>query len=319
MRHSGPAAVLVLSAALASGCSTAPLERTENLELAQAAPLPHTISIELEGDELFGSYEEWLEELTRAFERLRVCSGVMNGSPDQADLHLKVVFRSAEKPSPPKIDSQGALLDFLAWSTVPLLPLWIPDVHLDPGVATDVTLAHRGRSGKLVLASEVRPPVLKTTQLERHQVLSWPMAGALFLPPFVFRSPDPERIRETLAERLRLETACRIAGVVKLAPAEDDLLRELEIKLDGGQPYLLYTPSEDLMRVRIRVEGKPALREIRHPAGTARKKVSLKELLAGEPASGSLLRIEAEGRNRGQRLGYSIRLDAEDPGQKPEV
>jgi len=309
------AAVLAINAAFAAGCSTAPFERPENVELAQAAAIPRTLYIELEGEEFFGSYEEWREELTHTFERLRVCSAVMTGAPEQADLQLKVRIRFADRSSPPKIDAQGALLDFLAWSTVPLLSLWIPDIHLDPGIATDVSLVLSGKAKTPVAACEVRPPSLKTTQLERHHILSWSMAGALFVPPFVFGSPDPERIRQTIAARVRLETACGIAGVVKRAPVDGELLSGLEIRLDGGQRYLDYTASEDLMLIRLRLgDLRPV--EVPHQRGSARFKVSLKKLLAGEPSPDSLLRIEAVGRKSGQRRSYSIRLD---PEQAPEA
>jgi hypothetical protein len=328
MKHRGPITILAVNTALIAGCSTAPLERAENLELTQAVAIPWTVHVEILGEEVFGGHEEWREELTRTFDNLRVCSAVVAGSPERADLRLTVLLKVADRPSPPKVDAQGALLDFLAWSTVPLLPLWIPDVNLDPGLAADVSLVRSGKGGLVFEDRDVRPPALKTTQLDRHHPVSWSMLGALFLPPFVFGSPDPERIQKTLAERVRLETACRIAGMVKRAPQnEAELMSRLEIKRSGSQYFLHYTPSDDLMEVYLRVEpirlqegmllGRTFLVPPHH--GTTRKSVPLKKLVAGEPAPGSLLRIEAVGRDPGQRCSYSIRIDPEEPTQGEEA
>ncbi len=278
----------------------------------------------MDGEELYGSHDEWRNEIARTFEALRVCSAVLLDGEERADIDVNVRLRASEEPAEPDVDTQGAFLDFMAWSTVPGVPLWIPDVHVDPGLVAQLTLKWAGKTDPVL--RDVRPSPIKTTQLDRHEFLSWSMAGALFVPPFVFSDPDRERLRETIAARVRLETACAIASAVKGEDLkEEELLRDMEIKRVGNAWYHFYTQSEDLSWLNRRLEPIPgsegggqakATDGIRTDVPNTLRKVkrlksNLGKLLDRSPRTECLLRIEAHSRTSGRWLGYSIPLPAE--------
>ncbi len=307
-----------------SSCASNPLDRREALDLAAGSPVPRVIWIKVEcGEGLFGSREDWSDDLWGVFRDLNVCAAVRtedDGPADGADLEVAVTLERGE-PRDPEIDAQGALLDFLAWSAVPPLPLWIADVRVDPGVKVRLTAAPLP-GGKKVHLGAMECPALRTCQRERFPFFSWPTLGAVLVPPFLFSHPDPSHLETSICNHVRMEVALRIAEAVKTAlPEQSELLSGLSV--EGG--VLTFVPAPHLKDMVLRVE--PADSGVpRVPSGPrirvtvpyeeakdgSPKTQSLKALVPGQRGEDLLLRIEASGR-LGEKLRYSLPLPATEP------
>ncbi len=184
------------AASLASGCTALP-EREDD-DLASAPPLPYAIGLQLttNGEGIYGTPEEWRDALLSAFDSNAVGAAVFTDGERKPDFTVDVHVARADGAISPeaRINVQGALLDFLAWSTVPFLPLWILDVDVRPELEIKVSLVHPEAARRSRFEPPIGPPAVKTCHLDRHSFWSWPTAGALILPPFVFRRPEPERL-----------------------------------------------------------------------------------------------------------------------------
>jgi hypothetical protein len=313
-------AALILATA---GCASAPLDRKENVELAGRPRLFRTVHLIFDEDvEQFGTQEEWRAEIQTVFRDLRVCTAVVESESPRADLEMHVGFRTKDVGS--KVDTQGAILDFLAWSTIPLLPLWIGDVNIDSGLEADVTVKFP-ENGKVIVHKSVPSAKVKTAHLDRHAFISWPTAGALLLPPFVFGSPDVPRLQKTIASQVRMETACELASVVKDMDMTDELISNLAVKLDKGKWYLHYTPTKDLLYffywvetldgLKIRTPGSFGKKELLHPKDI--EPIALGEFPAGDPAAPLLVHIKAQGNQSGhQQRTYSLYIPLPEDGSE---
>jgi len=297
-------------AALA-GCASTPLEKPEAQKVAELAALPRTICIEVQsGEPTFGDDEEWSSTLVSVFKELKVASEVWRASErnaEDADMVVRVAL-AQRSPSSPETDTQGALLDFLAWSTIPLLPSWIEDVHIDPGLRITVNREFAGdKEGNL--SSLFNSPVIKTSFRDRYPWLSWTSLGALLVPPFVFAEGEGEHLRECIAERVRLEVAVRVAEFLKKEPpGEEELLSSFAVTQEDGKPLLEYEASPEMGKLIVWLDGEGSERtteKIPFSEKTVRGRFPLTALLSGAGEE-RLLRLEAIHRADGRRFRYSL-------------
>jgi hypothetical protein len=307
-------------------CASRPLDRKEALDLAAIAPVPRVIWIKVNcpGGDLFGSQKDWRRSVGGIFRDLHVCAAVLtedDGPADAADMEV-VVDLVQGVPGNPRIEAQGALLDFLAWSVVPPLMLWIADVRVDPGAKARVTAAALpGRKEIPLPLGPMESPALRTCELERFPFFSWPTLGAIFVPPFIFMHPNPAHLEASIGDSVRMEVALRIAVIVKKTglPEQDELLSGLRVE-DG---VLSFVPTPNLEEMVLRVEpaapgngrvhpGPPIRVSIRYEEGKDRspQTQSLRDLISGQHGEELLLRIEASARHNGMTHRYSILLPA---------
>lgn len=314
--------LLAAAASLTCGCTATPEREAENL--ASAPPLPYAIRLQVNiSDEgSYGSQDEWRDALSGAFETTAVGAVVLTTEQGSQDITVAVdVGRSDDRLSPEaEINVQGAVLDFLAWSTIPFLPLWIPDIDVRAELGVKVRFVYPREAKRSRSPTPIELPTVKTCHLERHAFWSWPTVGALLLPPFVFRSPQPERLQETIALAVRRAVADEVAITVKstLRETEKELLHELTVKRRGEGWVLMYRPDPNCSKLTLRVESADSAASVgRSPkAMSIDMPYSTKPLpptaqwitnrVNAVPAGPLLLRIEATGRNDNQRLGYTI-------------
>jgi hypothetical protein len=205
----------------------------------------------------FGTLQSWQEDLRRVFVELEVGSGVVE-SEAEADLVVDVQV-SKPRATRAEIVAQGALLSFLAWSTVPLLPWWIEEVEVDLGLELEVetSLREDWDTRKPPLPGPVdrtklsAPPEL-TCLLDRRPPISWQTLAALFVPPFVFREADPERLEQRVGASLRARAAFAVAKLVKETPHDSELLGEPKLRWEGDRLLLEFKPHRDLGQIWYR-------------------------------------------------------------------
>ena len=313
-------------------CATHPLDTPEARWLADQPRLPRTIevSVSVDGAEgVFGDTEAWTGDVVRWLgEKLSVSEGVMpsgtSGVP--ADLRLDVEIATAA-PAPPQVSTQGAFLEVLAWTTIPLLPLWIDDVFVDPGVVVRVHRRRRhgvGHDAELGESREIatlgsRP--VSTDMLDRYGFLSWPTLGAIVVPPFLFEKGDSERLESTLADDLRKRMAVRLAEAVvqdaaALVASGEELLHDLRAgwSRDGDALVVAFSAHREVGVVRVWAEDiSGSLRGVgtqRIPVAAAGARPVHSYSIPLETLRGARrLRIDAIGRASGRRLPYSLSLD----------
>jgi hypothetical protein len=313
--------LVVAGCALTLGaCASTSLERQE--EVAAVPELPRAICVRVDsadGDAgPYGSRDEWREDLTRRLrEDLKVAPAVWG--PEERDWReadmLVVVTLFPRAPKEPEVDAQGALLDLVTWSWLPLLPWWIADVDVDPGLSFKVTLLLCREMGEddferlQDLPNAVRP--IRTCLRDRYPALSWATLGALLLPPFVFSAGDPHHLAESISEAVRREVAVEVAAIIKNAHlADEELLKDLDVTEGADGPALVYEARPDLWKVTARLESGASeedLLPLQPPgaADTVRGRLPLGNLLASATEAVELLRVEAVSRT-GDRLYYTI-------------
>jgi hypothetical protein len=315
--------LLATAASLACGCTAAPDKEHDDLD-----PPPYAIGLQLRtnGDQIYGIPEEWRETLLSAFESTAVASAVFTSEERKPDFTVDVQVGRSDDPLYPeaRINMQGALLDFLAWSTVPFLPLWILDVEVRPELEIKVGLVYPEAAQRSRFEPPIGPPTVKTCHLDRHSFWSWPTAGALLLPPFVFRKPAPERLQETIALEVRRAVASEIAAAIerRLQGANDELLYDLSIERHDQGLVLRYRPDPNCKRFDFHAEpveatGKstrirrgmsiPNTMDLSNPPP-----LILTEVLQAVPPGPFLLRIDASGRD-GRTLKYTVPFNTLSP------
>ena len=308
-------------------CASTPLDRKEARDVAAMARVPRVIWIKVNcpGGDLFGSREDWSDDLWDVFRDLNVCTSVLtedDGPEDAADMQVVVDLEKGQ-PGDPRIDAQGAILDFLSWSVVPPLMLWIADVRVDPGARARVTAA--ALPGKKEIPLPLGPmesPALRTCELERFPFFSWPTLGAIFVPPFIFKHPDPVHLEASIGDAVRMEVALRIAEIVKMTGDQDELLSGLRVE----DAVLEYIPTPDLKEMVFWVEpaepgngrlhpGPTGSVYVEYEEGKARPRLtrSIQDLISGREGDELLLRIEASSRHDGQTHRYSVPIPASGP------
>ncbi len=327
-----PAAGLLVAGLL--GCASTPVERARAQDASQLAPsLPRSVAIRVQLDagtgSLYGTKAEWLADIHRILEILDACARVMpEGQASEADMIVTIQL-SRSAPAEPDIQPTGAFLDFLAWSTVPLLPLWIPDVNVRPELHVRLTRSLRSLEG----AAMALPPAehdadpVSTSYLDRRPFFSWPTLGAIFVPPFVFKGTDAEHVEGEIGAWVREATAVHVADIVRGSRREDgELLRGLGLQADGASGSVLaFTPGPGLRRVVARVDDeKVGQRDLKLSEADAARPVPLKLSLSlrsrgGAPTHVSVLAV---GNRPGLALRYTVRVPREAaafllPGQPP--
>ena len=309
---------LLLALTLAAcGCTTDPLERPEVMDLAgwETVPRAVCIQVECEAPECYGDVEEWTADLVSVFKRLKVSSAVWGErerSPDEADMVVRVILRE-RAPAEPEVDTQGAFLDFLSWSTVPLLPLWIPDVHVDSGL-TVLVARHLDFSSDAPAGVEgdlLTPPAIKTSMRERYPWASWSTLGAIFVPPFLFKAGDPGQLKESTSPRIRVEAAVQVAEFVKKDPIlKRELLSSLVITRAAGGLFLGYEASPEVGRLAVSRDGAGARpKSISIPLWreeVIRGQLPLAGIISAASVEGELLRVEARSREDGRLYRYTV-------------
>jgi hypothetical protein len=242
---------------------TGPLERAGTRELKELPPLPRALSIRVVCDrdaERFGSSEEWGRDLTRVLcDEVNVASAVWHSGEriaSEADMRVTVnLSLTPGEPKGPEIDEANALLNCLAWLTIPVVSWFIADVRVHPGLDISLSLE--------LLGEEVPPPekvsvpglAIQTSLWERHPLLSWETLGALVLPPFVFSSGDDDHMDSAIREEVRLEVAVEAAKIVKEWSLGDaELLTDLELRTEEDEPVLFCRRSPDLLTFTVQVD-----------------------------------------------------------------
>lgn len=311
-----------LLAASIHGCAATPLERAlEERAPRSRAPLPRAVAFRIQLDEgiesLYGTRAEWQADILRTVETLDACARIVPESLEsKADL-VVTIHLSRSPSAEPDIQSTGAFLDFLAWSTIPLLPLWIPDVDVEPELHVQVTRSLRSPEGRPTTLRPEAPDVdpVSTSYLDRRPFISWQTLGAILVPPFVFSGSEPQHVEAEIGAWVREATAVQVASLVRASqPAAGELLDGLVVQ-DGDQAGLVlrFTPRPGLRRVVARVDEATVgqwdveLAEA-EPAPRVARTLPLKVRREGAaPEHVSVLAIGSPG----QTLRYTVRVPRE--------
>lgn len=257
-------ALLLLTAALASCAASEPSSDGPAL-LERRIPRAICVYVRCEGDEVetWGPEEEWREDLVAVLgDQLRVGEVVFHSEardppPDEADLRLDIVVQPIS-PRQAEWDAPAATLGILAYVTIPLLPLWIRDVHKDPGLSLTLTAALVGESGGPAWRRENLPvPDLLTSFSERVPFLSWTMLGAIVVPPCVFKGEERSaHMESSMGERVRRGAADQVAKWLSEQKIEPELLRDFEVR-PGPKGWLLsFMVEPEVGRLVIRLGSK---------------------------------------------------------------
>ncbi len=317
----------VAVSALVSACASSPLETPEMRTLATESPFPRSVSIAIDcaDSTCFGEASEWSTDLIRAFRELNVCSAVWDeaerGAGD-ADMHVSVRLERLLADDPrvgqPEVDTQGMFVGVVSWMFVPLLPLWIADVRIDPGLQIGLEWSlhpsgrARGRRGGATLEADS----IETSLRERRPWMAWSTLGAVFAPPLVFREIDEAHLQHSLAERVRAQVAAKIAGAIKRETlVERELLSGLEVTGAASSLTLQYRSTPDLGRLYVWLDESDekgiAIDVAFSDDPTVERHVALRDHLPRPARSGELLRLEALRRD-GAVFRYSLRTGGDE-------
>lgn len=314
---------------LACGCSSAPLEGETARRMVAGEPLPRVVGLEVdcEGERLFGSREEWTEDLVRVLEQLDVCTDIRTaaGATPRADCDMLVTVSILRRGRPrgpsaddagfeTHVETQGSVLGVVAWSTVPLLPWWIDDVSVDPDLLVRIDRSLPEAAGEIQWSTDARPirvPPVQTCFLDRHDFLSWETLGAVFVPPFVFDDPDEEQLVEAIGPRLREELAIQVAAIIKGSSLSFELLRNVRVEGDAADGFFLaYQSSPELASLEVHVDPDRSPRIVKNVVETEREaagRLPLGTLTKTGSIAGRILRIEALGKS-GSLVRYSVNV-----------
>ncbi len=234
------------------------------------------------GERPYGKNLDWQQSLEATLWDLGISEEIC-GVSDSKHADMKVEFHvkdlSSDNGSDNEIIWQGAILDFIAWSTIPLLPLWIQDVEVDTGISVDMVIYQRtGQADDLwtplkINNEDVRYPVvggesterihISTSMLDRYPVFSWQTLMVLVLPPFVFTGGDRDHLQMTIAEEVRRhvgELAASFLREYSWSVQFDELIRKIELKDLGDQIEFTFHMRSDLNIIKFSSDKGP-LRE----------------------------------------------------------
>lgn len=321
--------VLLGCALLITSCASDPMKRPEVVQLSKEEPLPRTIRMKVVCDEksLFGGEEDWIRDISRIFEELNVCTKVWREGDEKAkdaDMAVQIILEAKEPFQQTEIDGQGALLDTLAWSTLPFVPWFIHDVQVDPGL--QMRIQGESLPSQIPMTSEgelvVECPSIKSSLKDRRTFFSWQTLGCLVVPPFLFRGSDGEHLAGSISEEVRLEVAFSAAKVVKNSwlQGKEELLRDLKIGRSGEDWFLSGVPSQNLLKLTLRIQPADPGTALSHQKTieefvkfgaktTDPTQWNLEKLNPDLFEKGALLRIDALGRDD-RRLRYTVPLPA---------
>ena len=329
-----------------SACTTAPAERAEAIRAE--SPLSRAVFLNVDPGDLEDP-AGWVETLVRRCRELNVAAAVWHEEEREQEADMVVTVRLSRKPragaalppdappsaageaeeenappgprpEEPEVLPEGAMLDFLAWSSLPGVAWWIADVSVDPGIAGTVEWSLRsGRApGGPRDSRPLSVPKLLTSLRDRSPLLSWPTLGALVLPPFVFSSHDEEHLSARIRDRLQEEVAMQTARIIK-KDCRDSLLAEEflhNLALNPQSLVLQYDVEPDVGRVEVRLNSSSSdpvdKDEIQvNDPGLRGRTRPLRKVLSGLQHGGltgeQLLRVEAISSDleRGRR-SYSV-------------
>jgi hypothetical protein len=312
LRAAHSVTVVVALGALSS-CATGGREADDP---GRRLPMALHLTVNVPPEGLYGTPEEWTDEIIGALLESNACADAWadGDAPGPGpDMEL-VVDLSSREPRPSEREVQGALLDFLAWSTVPPTPLWISDVRVDPGLHFQVEAFEPGGKEPILLGEgEADCPPIKTCHLDRNAFLSWKTLGAIVVPPFVFKEPDREHLIGEIAADVRRAVADAITKRVRYAPWLGEGLRELKvIHGKGGVPILHFDPDLDVIAtVSVGIEQlrprKKSPKPLEIPISLDRKPTDKPLLFPGFDGDGRFLRIEVI-RREGKRTRLTFPL-----------
>ena len=340
--------IVLTCLAVLPGCSLTPLETEEAQKFAQKERIPRIVYIEVSSQggetECFGSEDTWIEDVTEAFRDLNVAAAVWSEGDEErtakeADLAVTLTLLPGEPQSGEpdrQIVGYGAFLDFLAWSTVPILPMWIADVRVVPHLIAvadvrvvphliaGVELTVRDGDGQKDSPEYLDVPKLETSFRDRYRFFSWATLGAVFVPPFVFREGDPEHLATSIAGRVRGEVAWKLAEFLKTWNLGDDqeLLKDLRVEKEPeGEGYsLLFEASPHVWYLELRYDSGDSEPKRTKPFKVGRESwteypLALSKFLDDAGSGEGLLRITAFRRESGKKpeqVSYSVRLPRKD-------
>jgi hypothetical protein len=313
---SEPTAGALVSGCLLSlllcSCSSGPLDRKEIQETARQPRIAKSIFLQVTCSgtekETYGSGEAWEEELSEIlFKEMQTCEMIWHsGEVDEseADVTLKVIVASRKDAEPPEILGQLAFLDILAWLCIPFSSLLVADVAVAPAVSVTIEFANENYP-------EVPLARVSTCLTERYPLLSWPTAGSIILPAFVYSGGDAEHLAATLAQRIHLECAAEIAKKIKdrfAAQREQELLSGLRVENSNGQTWLHLRASANVSMYEVRpdrTDRNPERKYLRLDRSEADEQFFL---LPPEFSKANLLRIQATNKITGGLMRYTIAI-----------
>jgi len=310
---------------LAAACASVPETHPGVVDLREnVATLPRTVAIEIgtleEGDPaVFGTRDDWEAEFRRVFEAADVAADVVPHDVADLRIHVELVDRD---PKDPAVDREGALLWFLAWSTVPLLPWIIEDVQVDPGVGVDMRWALREGGEPESLSIDLGGYVESASLWDRQPFWAWRTFAAIVVPPFAWpelRKTDRGELAETIGDRVRFEVALRVAKAVKMnVRIDNELLRDVSAERTSDSTIRVrFLPHRDLMATRYRFEAEgvepaswalialPPVADDEDPELWSRDIPLPPDISADADV---LIRLEAKHRRKNLVLPYSVRV-----------
>ena len=266
-------------------------------------PLPHSICLRVrcEGKKLetWGTEEEWREDLVTALrDEFHVSeviyhNGEMSRKPDDADVSLRVRVVPV-RPRGADVESSAAVLDILAYITIPLLPLWIRDVRKDPGLRLEVDATFTCAGSEAIDEAPVELPDLLTSLLDRFPFFSWTTLGAVLVPPFVFEGEDrSEHMEASMGSRVRRLGAAKLAPALKrLRLDPEGLIRDIRVSRGQAGTELSFEIHKDVSAVIIRAGQRTSMPLMTKTFALGKKEPQ--RVFCGLPSDVAVARIEVE-------------------------
>ena len=299
------ALVLLSIAAGAISCAGAP--RRDPVE-GERDRLPKGLLVKVELDEelknSYGSERAWAGTIVGVFrDELDLCERVWHeehghgATPREADMKMTIKISRAHLETA-EVYGQGVFFELLAWVTIPLLPLWIDDVNVDPGLKVEVYLDNRG-------PVEISVDKKLTNLSDRYAFLSWQTLSVLLVPPFVHWEGDPEHLATSIADEVRREVAIKAGETVK-AHRVDELMSNLDLQLTEADWKLSFVAGEDLSVVTLYVDDGPKLKPEVIPLHRGSRPEEL-TIPRAELDNAQYLIIKADGTDRSRKT-YTLRI-----------
>lgn len=321
-------ALALVLASLGSSCSMSAHRDRLATDLARRPPIPKSVElvVDCRGDVVstFGAAPEWEKSLesvladelglSEVIETSSTLQGRPRGSPEKpldSDLRLRLKVSGAGTSPDTTVRTQGAILDFVAWSTVPFLPLFIDDVEVKPALDIELSVDTRVLSGwrSTDEPGDFVPPVA-TNMLERYPLASWQTLAVLVVPPFFFDGSEEGHLEASIAPHVRRNVAIEIARLVKRA-SDKELITTPILARREGKWFFSCEGRQDLglLVFRGKHEHREAFSVTRDPVPPIELRLPASLL-----ESGQTLRIEAVSRLQGDDSVqyYTLRPRPED-------
>lgn len=298
----------LLSIAVGSvSCAGADRREEKIQDILPTLPMAVFVDIDLPKDETtYGEKEQWQDVIVQVFEDLHVSQKLTFESVGDSDLKVKVTIKPGDVDT--NIRADGAFLGVLAWITIPLLPLWLDDVDVHPGLHVNCSLFRRvdgsyvNESGE----SKIEYDEIATCMLDRYPFLSWSTLSVLLVPPFVHTNGNPEHLESSIGPSVRHKVAVEIAKLVKASGA-DNAIRVRALKPTAAGWTLSGTARPHIGLLRLSVDYGAEVEEPLDPDRGIDKPFEL-EIRRDEVGSGDYLRIETLDSSDGSRRPYTLRL-----------